>query len=116
MNRAICLIKKIKLLQIISLVLLVFTLVAGNHMQALADDSAPVPDYSYQLKLTADNIKQRTHKSGEYLPDNALQNVEKAVDNAREQININETAKNLTDKVKEKASKVVSESKDGSKE
>lgn len=117
MKPAISLIKKIKVRQIISIFLVALTFLALNtfsyngNVQALAEDSTPVPDYSYQLKLTADNIKQSTEQSGEFLGNNSLQNAEKAVDNLRDNIKLDEplaqTSKKILNRVQGKSNEQV---------
>jgi|GEM_PF-4709836 len=103
MKPIINLVKRIKLRRIVQVCLLAITFFVfgyGNYLQALAEDSTP--DYSYQLELTAENIKERTHQSGEFLPNNALQNVEKAVDEARDKLNLKETTKEVNKQIQEK--------------
>ncbi|MBW4575343.1 MAG: hypothetical protein KME08_08670 [Aphanothece sp. CMT-3BRIN-NPC111] len=117
MKPAIALIKRIKLRQIISIFLVAITFLALNaftdngNVQALAEDSTPVPDYSYQLKLTADNIKRSTEQSGEFLGNNSLQKAEKAVDNLRDNIKLDEplkeTPKKFLNQVKNQSNELV---------
>ena len=80
----------------------------NNHLLALAEDSNQVPEYSQQLQLTADNIKRYTeNSSGEYLGDNAQYQIEKKIDQVRDQLNvdqpISEKVKGLADVVTGKA-------------
>lgn len=108
---------KINLRRILSVFLLAIALLIVNaftyekSFQATAQESQPIPDYSYQLKLTADNIKEATHKNGEFLPDNAMQNVEKKVDKLRDNINldnpVSQGAKNFLNEAKAKTSEVL---------
>ena len=108
------LIKNMKLRQILSVFIAVITLLVANaftfnnHLLALAQDSHQVPEYSQQLQLTADNIKRYTeNSSGEYLGDNAQYQIEKKIDQVRDQLNvdqpISEKVKGLADVVTGKA-------------
>ena len=106
-----------KLRQILSVLLLAIVLLIANafsyekQLQATALESQQIPDYSYQLKLTADNIKEATHKNGEFLPDNAMQNVEKQVDKLRDNINldnpVSQSAKSFLNEAKAKTNDVL---------
>ena len=104
------LIENMKLRQTLSVFLAAITLLVVNaftfnsHLLALAENPQKVPDYSLQLQLTADNIKRHTeNSSGEYLGDNAQYQIEKKIDQARDQLNvdkpISEKAKDLTNLV-----------------
>lgn len=104
------LIENMKLRRILSVFMAAITLLVvnafalNNHLLALAEDSPKVPEYSQQLQLTADNIKRHTeNSSGKYLGDNAQYQIEKKIDQARAQLNvdkpISEKAKDLADLV-----------------
>ncbi|HEY9691535.1 MAG TPA: hypothetical protein V6D15_04990 [Oculatellaceae cyanobacterium] len=108
------LIQNMSLHQTMSVFLAVVTLLVvnaftfNNHLLALAENSNQVPEYSQQLKLTADNIKRHTeNSSGEYLGDNAQYQIEKKIEQVKDQLNvdkpISEKAKALADVVTGKA-------------
>jgi apolipoprotein N-acyltransferase len=108
--------KKIKWRRAVSVLLTAIALLVinafspGDRLQANADDSTQVPDYSYQLKLTAENIKRHTENDGEYLGNNAQQNLNKAVDKARDNVNVDKLSQNtkkIVDSVQEKTNEVL---------
>ena len=116
MTQGIFSLKKIKWRQAVSVFLAAMALLVvnafspGDRLQANAYESTPVPDNSYQLKLTAENIKARTVKDGEYLGDNAQHNLNKGLDKVRDNVNVDklsQNTKNIVDSVQEKTNDVL---------
>jgi hypothetical protein len=111
------LIKKNKLRQFIQVFFVAILFLAisafsySSDYQALAEEATSVPNYDFQLKLTAENIKEKTYKDGEFLPDNVQQKLNRTVDKIRDKINLDEPlpqkVRSLGEQVQEKTNSVL---------